>query len=473
MKLIKASLTTSIMSAIIMAAIALNFQPARAMGVKEAVSTAMDAYIYGYPLITFDMARKQETNVSSADGEHSPMGQLIKMRKFLDVDNKCCAAPNQDTLYTIAWLDVEKEPYVFTLPDMGDRYYIMPLLDGYSEVIEVVSSLISEKGPKQYVITGPGWEGKIPQGFTQIASPTAMIWLLGRVYCTGTVEDYAAVVELQDKIQLLPLSAYGKPYTPPTGKIDPSFDMKTSVRKQVNALDINTYFDYLARLMKTNPPTPEDAEIVKSMATIGLVPGQDFDKEQLGFLDSAILKTVPKMAQLEMVLYLKKQKKTNGWLYFTKGVGNFGTDYLLRGMGNLLGPGWNRPGDAVYPLSTEDGDGHKYNGEKHNYVIHFEKGKLPPVDGFWSLTMYDKALFLVPNPSKRYNLSQKDTFIYNPDGSVDFYLQAESPGKEKEANWLPAPKGKFTLILRVYGPSKTPPSILDGSWEPPPVKRVN
>lgn len=472
MKLIKTSLTTSIMSTIIMAAITFIFQPVWAMGVKEAVSTAMDAYIYGYPLITFDMARKQQTNVSSADGEHAPMGQLIKMRKFLDVDNHCCAAPNADTLYTIAWLDVEKEPYVFTLPDMGERYYIMPLLDGYSEVFKVVSSLTSKEGPKKFVVTGPNWKGIVPEGFTQVASSTAMIWVLGRIYCTGTVDDYASVAELQDKIELIPLSEYGKPFTPLKAEIDPTFDMTTAVRKQVHAFDINTYFDYLARLMKTNPPKPEDAEIVQRMAKIGLVPGEDFDKEKLGFIDSAVLNTVPKMAQLEMALYLKKQETTNGWLYFTDGVGNFGTNYLLRGMANLLGPGWNRPEDAVYPLSQKDAEGDKYNGAKHDYIIHFDKGQLPPVDAFWSLTMYDKDLFLAPNSIDKYNLSQNDNFNFNEDGSVDFYLQAESPGKDKVSNWLPAPKGRFSLILRVYGPRKNAPSILDGTWQPPPVTQV-
>jgi hypothetical protein len=443
------------------------------VSIKEAMSIAIDAYVYGYPLITFDMARRQQTNVVTPGAEQAPMGQLIKMRKYLDVDNHCCAAPNADTLYTLAWLDVAKEPYVFTMPDMGDRYYIMPMLDGYSEVFKVVSSLNSERGTLKYIITGPGWEDTVPEGFTRISSPTAMVWLLGRVYCTGTVEDYAAVAGLQDDIELYPLSSYGQAYIPPKAEVDASFDMQTAARKQVNALDIETYFNYLAQLMVANPPKPVDKEIVARMAKIGMVPGKKFDKEKLGFIDSTLLNTVPKIALLEMVHYLKKQKTVNGWLYFTEGVGNFGTNYLLRAAGNLLGPGWNRPEDALYPLSNKDSNGDKYNGKKYNYIIHFEKGQLPPVDAFWSLTMYDSDLFFVSNSIDRYNISQSDEFITNPDGSVDFYIQAESPGKEKEANWLPAPKDKFTLILRVYGPSKTPPSILDGSWTPPPVKRNN
>jgi hypothetical protein len=173
-----------------------------------------------------------------------------------------------------------------------------------------------------------------------------------------------------------------------------------------------------------------------------------------------------------MGVLLKKQKTTNGWLYFTKGVGNFGTDYRLRGMANLLGPGWNRPQDAVYPLSQKDANGDEYNGAENKYVMRFEKGQMPPAEAFWSLTLYDTDFFFVPNAINRYELSQRNQFITNPDGSVDLYLQAESPGKDKEANWLPAPKGKFDLVLRIYSPRETPPSILDGTWTPPPVKRV-
>jgi hypothetical protein len=173
-----------------------------------------------------------------------------------------------------------------------------------------------------------------------------------------------------------------------------------------------------------------------------------------------------------MVERLKEQKTTNGWLYFTSGVGNFGTDYLLRAMANGLGPGWNRPQDAVYPLSQKDANSDEYNGAEHKYLIHFEKGQFPPVKAFWSLTMYDPEFFFVPNPINRYDLSQRNKFITNPDGSVDMYLQPESPGESKEANWLPAPRGKFALVMRLYWPTQTLPSILDGTWIPPPVKRV-
>jgi len=438
----------------------------------EAVSIAMDAYIYGYPLVTFDMVRRQQTNVATPDAEHAPLRQIIKMRTYPAVDNHCCAAPNADTLYTEVWLDVSKEPWVFSIPDMGDRYYMMPMLDGWSNVFAAPSARTNGGKPQTYVITGPGWSGALPQGVTEAKSPTGMVWILGRIYSTGTPDDYAAVHALQDKFSVVPLSAYGKPYAPPPAKVDTDIDMKTAVRKQVNSLDIDAYFNALARLMKTNPPTAQDAPIVARMAKIGLIPGQDFDPRKLGLLDREAIKTVPKLALLEMGLMLKREPTTNGWLYFTKGVGDFGTDYRLRGMANLLGPGWNRPADAVYPLSQRDADGDEYNGAEHSYVMRFEKGQLPPAEAFWSLTMYDTEFFFVPNAINRYDLGGRNRLSANPDGSVDFYLQAASPGADKEANWLPAPKGKFNLVLRIYAPRETPPSILDGSWTPAAVKKA-
>jgi hypothetical protein len=504
----------------LLAVVAVQVTRTPSLHTEGAVRAAVDAYIYGYPLITFDMARRQQTNVEKPDEQHAPMNQMINMRTYLPIDNHCCAAPNADTLYTLAWLNVYDEPLIISIPEISNRYYIVPFLDGFSEVIKVISSINDGAKAQTLAITGPGWSGTLPEGVTEVKSSTAIVWLLGRIYSTGTAEDYKAVNDIQDQFEIVPLSAYGKPYTPPSGKVDPDFDMKTAARALVNSMDIYSYFDYLARLLKTNPPKPEDAEMVEKLVKIGLVPGedfdpstlraldnetvesisavaegelgtkpavharphfsqgvgviaeQDFDISKLGSLDKTLIKLAPKIGLLKMAIKLKRAETTNGWLYFTEGVGNWGTNYVLRGMGNLLGPGWNRAEDAVYPLALKDEDGNAYDGSRYNYVMHFEKGGLPPVDGFWSLTMYDTDLFFVPNAIDRYALSQRDTFVTNADGSIDLYLQTESPGNDREANWLPAPRGEFKLVLRVYGPSKTPPSILDGSWTPPAVKRV-
>jgi hypothetical protein len=245
--------------------------------------------------------------------------------------------------------------------------------------------------------------------------------------------------------------------------------MKTAVREQVNRMDATSYFTLLAELMKTNPPTAADAPMVAKMAKIGLVPGQDFDASKL---DSGAAQSVPKMAQEKIMGHMKDAGSlVNGWTFTTK-AGVYGTDYLQRAFVTAIGLGANRPHDAVYPTSEADAEGQPYDGSK-KYVMHFDKGQTPPAEGFWSLTMYDGDYFFVDNPLNRYTLSSRFPFKSNADGSLDFYIQNESPGKDKEANWLPAPPGKFILMLRLYWPNEKPPSIIDGSWKIPPVRVVS
>ena len=253
-----------------------NTQPTgqKAPGAEQAVGDAIDIYVYGYPLVTMDMTRRQMTNVATPDGTHSPMGQLVKLRTYPPVEMHTVTAPNADTLYTTAWIDVTNEPWIFSVPDMGDRYYLLPMLSGWTDVFQVPGKRTTGGKAQKYAITGPTWSGTLPAGVTEYKSPTGLVWILGRIYCTGTPADYAAVHALQDKFSLVPLSSYGKPYTPLPGTVDAAFDMKTGVRDQVDALSVNDYFNYLARLMKTNPPAAADAPIVEKMKAIGLGAGE-------------------------------------------------------------------------------------------------------------------------------------------------------------------------------------------------------
>jgi len=337
-------------------------------------------------------------------------------------------------------------------------------------VFQSPGSRTTGTGAQTYAITGPGWTGTLPAGVTEYKSPTSLVWMLGRIYCTGTPEDYAAVHALQDQCKLVPLSAWGKDYAPPAGTVDPRVDMKTAVREQVNALDAVSYFTLLAELMKTNPPTPADADTVARFARIGLVPGQDLDKTKL---KADFVARIPHIAFDRIMLQLKvgkSVKNVNGWLYDTV-TGLYGTDYLNRALVTAIGLGANLPQDAIYPMSLKDADGSDYEG-KNKYVMRFAKGQLPPVKGFWSLTMYDADFFFVANPLNRYSISARQKLKENADGSTDLYIQNESPGADRESNWLPAPKGKFQLMLRLYWPTETPPSIIDGTWSPPPAKKV-
>jgi hypothetical protein len=431
---------------------------------------ATDAYIYGYPLVTMEMTRRVITNVAVPEGTRAPMGQIIKLREYPNSSFRDVTAPNADTLYTTAFFDVGKEPWVLSIPDMQGRYSLMPMLDGWTTVFQVPGKRTTGTAAQTYAITGPGWKGTLPAGVKEYKSPTSIVWLLGRIYCTGTPEDYAAVHKLQDEFKLVPLSSYGKPYTPPQGTVDPSIDMKTAVREQVNKMDATAYFTLLSKLLKDNPPTAADAPQIAKFAKIGIVPGQDFDASKL---KADFVKRVPEVAFDRIMIQFKinkDMKDENGWGFTTK-TGIYGTDYLMRALVTAIGLGANRPQDAVYPTSLKDSEGRKYSGA-NNYVMRFPKGQLPPTSGFWSLTMYNSDYFFVPNPINRYSISARQALKANPDGSTDLYIQKESPGADKESNWLPAPPGDFVLMLRMYWPNEKSPSIINGSWKIPPVKKA-
>ena len=443
----------------------------------EAREVAIESYIYAYPLITMEITRRASTNVEKPEGSHAPMGQFARLRNYPAVDDHTVTAPNADTLYTVAWLDVSKEPWIVSIPDMKGRYFLFPMLDGWTNVFQDPGKRTTGTKAQKYAISGPGWSGTLPQGITEYKSQTGMVWVLGRIYCTGTPEDYKAVHALQDQVSAVPLSAYGKPYTPVPGTVDPAIDTKTAVRNQVNAMDAASFFKLFAQLLKTNPPASEDAPMVAKLAKIGIVPGQDFDASKLDPDVAKGLAAAPKPAQDKIMAWMKEgiaagdSKLEDGWLFTIK-TGLYGTNYRQRALITAIGLGANRPQDAVYPTSEGPDIVKKYTGE-HKYIMHFNKGEMPPVDGFWSLTMYDTDYFFVPNALNRYTLSQRNKFKTNADGSVDLYVQHDSPGKDKEGNWLPSPANGFVLMMRLYWPKEKPPSLLDGTWKIPQVKEAS
>jgi hypothetical protein len=431
---------------------------------------ASEAYVYGYPLVTMEMTRRIMTNVAAPAGTRGPMGQWIKARQYPDASFRDVTAPNADTLYTIIWLDLGNEPWIISLPDMKGRYALFPMLDGWTTVFQVPGKRTTGTGAQTYAITGPGWTGTLPPGVTEYKSRTNIVWFLGRIYCTGTPQDYAEVHALQDQMSAVPLSAYGRPYTPPPGRVDPSIDMRTAVRDQVNGMTAVQYFTLLAELMKRNPPAPADAPHIARFARMGLVPGQDFDASKLR---ADFASRIPSVSFDRIMLQFRINaavKDINGWNYTTR-TGIYGTDYLMRALITAIGLGANRPQDAVYPTSLKDADGNEYSGA-NRYVMRFPPGQLPPAEGFWSLTMYDADYFFVANPINRYSISARQDLKRNPDGSVDLLIQNASPGADREANWLPAPTGKFILMLRLYWPREADPSILDSTWTIPPVSKA-
>ena len=441
------------------------------VGPTEAGAIAEEVYVYGYPLVTLEMTRRATTNTTAPAGLRAPMGQFAHAREYPPIAYRDIPGANADTLYSSAWLDLAREPYVLKIPHAQGRYFMVPILDGWTDVFQSPGTRTTGDNAQTYVITGPKWKGELPKGATQYKSATNMVWVVGRTYTTGTEQDYDKVHSFQDQLTLIPLSASGKQYTSPNGKVDPEIDMKTPTKDQVIKMDAAAYFKLLATLMKDNPPTPADAPMVAQMAKIGLVPGNDWD---ISALDPAIAQevaTAPKAALAKIMAFAPNAGKVvNGW-QITQPAGVYGTEYLRRAFLNFLGPGWNLPEDAVYPIARADGEGKTLSGA-YQYMVHFAKGQQPPVKGFWSLTMYDPEGFFVANPLNRVALSQRSEFNFNEDGSLDIYIQKDLPGKDKEANWLPSPEGNFGLMLRLYWPNEKAPSILDGSWTPPPVRSV-
>ncbi|MBS0288644.1 MAG: DUF1254 domain-containing protein [Proteobacteria bacterium] len=431
----------------------------------QALELGTEVYIYAYPLITMEFTRRVMTNVETVENLRAPMGQFVNAREYPNASFRDVTAPNADTLYSSAWIDVGQEPYILQVPDEGDRYYLMPMLSGWTEVFSDPGTRTTGTKAQSFAIVGPKWTGSLPEGVKEYKSSTNLVWILGRTYCTGSVEDYKIVHQLQDEYKLMPLSAYGKDYVPPKGKVDTSIDMKTPVRDQVNALSAKEYFNLLSLLLKSNPPVKEDIEIVEKMAKLGIKPGEAFDFNSVDpQLQKALEKSIT-IGQKTIIDHIKNASVIkNGWVYSIK-TGTYGTDYLQRAFVAAVGLGANRPQDAIYPIATEDSQGNKLNG-KNKYTMHFAPGKLPPVKGFWSLTMYDDKYFFTKNALNRYTVSPRDNLKKNEDGSVDLFIQHESPGKEKESNWLPAPEGDFILMLRFYWPEEV---LIKGMWMPPEV----
>ena len=430
-----------------------------------------DAYVFGYPLITVDQTRRVMTNVQNAGDERAPMGQFANMPGYPTAAFRDVTAPNANTLYSAAWLDLAAEPYVLSLPDEHGRYYLMPMLSGWTEVFRVPGTRTTGTGAQRYVLTGPLWRGtpKVPEA-TVIHAPTNIVWIIGRTFARDTRQDLAAVHRLQRQYTLVPLSKYGTAYAPTAGKVDPTIEMKTPVRDQVNALDVATYLARLAKLMKDNPPATADSAIVRRMASIGIVAGQPFDTSRVGAEGVAALEEVPKRGLERIVAYEKSVPVVNGWRYSTK-TGTYGTDYDLRAYITFVGLGANLPEDAIYPFTEVDANNQPLDGSRR-YVLHFDRGQQPPVKGkgFWSVTMYDSRYYFVANPINRYQISPKQSPVtYNGDGSLDLYLQHDEPAAAVRKNWLPAPTGHFILMLRMYEPDD---GVIDGSWKPPAVTEL-
>jgi hypothetical protein len=451
--------------------------PAHTLTPEEAKAIAMDAYIYGYSLITTDVTRVQMSNVPKVEGLHAPAGQFINVPRYPPADYRGVSAPNADTLYSLAWLDLGEEPWVFSHPDMGKRYFLFPMYSLWMPVIESAGSRTTGEQAQSFLISGPGWSGEVPAGMTHIEVPTRYMVILGRTYADGTEADYKAVNALQAQYDLKPLSAVGNAdYVYEAPPVDPRPGFSMTDKPQQVILDMGTkgYFDRMTQLMcKDAPPAPEDAPMLAKMAKIGIEPCKPFDMDALAAPVRAVLKDLPQTT-LEQIEADKPKlgEVVDGWI-ISKGLGDYGSDYVKRAVVAAFGWPANLEKDAVYPYTEVDSTGATLSGA-NKYTLTFAKAQTPPVDGFWSITMYeiDNGWWFVPNALNKFTVSPRDDLTYNADGSLTLYFQHASPGKDKQANWLPAPKGDFIPMLRMYWPKEKSPSIIDGTWTPPKVEKV-
>ena len=428
----------------------------------------VQAYVYAYPMIMMEVTRRVSTNVEAAVGVKAPMNQFVHLRAFPDHNFKEVVRPNADTLYSILWFDVSKEPQILSTAGTGGRYYQLPLLDMWTDVIAAPGSRTTGTGAANYAIVGPNWKGTLPQGVEAIRSPTSIGWLIGRTQTDGAA-DFKNVHKMQDGYKVTPLSHWGKSYKAPAkSPVNLTWDMTTPPPVQIANMSAKTFFELFAELLKDNPPHELDWNMVSLLEQIDLVPGEYFNFSNLAEHEQEALELAVGDAQ-KLIAQKQTGESINGWAIARDVMGNYGNSYLQRAYIALIGLGANVPEDAVYPITNVDSDGKPYNGS-HRYVLHFNKNELPPVRGFWSLTMYDHEMYMVDNPIGRYAIGDRDNLQFNQDGSLDIYIQHESPGRNKEANWLPAPSDDFDMVLRAYWPTM---ELLTGDWNPPPVKRID
>jgi hypothetical protein len=447
--------------------------PASAQNVsgQEAHEIAKDAYVYAYPMVLTHTTLQQLTNFAEplAGRGFGPPNQFNHIRAFPNPADKVVIRANVDTLYSPATLDLRAGPMVLSVP-ATDRYFQLPMLSLWTDVFAVPGTRTTGKNTaRDFLVVGPRWRGDAAVGLEVIKSPTRYVWIIGRTQTNGAA-DYENVHKVQDGFKLTPLSAWGKgTYVAPKGEVDPGIDMKTPPPEIVDQMDAATFFGRFAEMLKDNPPNQVDYPMIHRLERVGFEVGQSFD---LKAAPLNIRQAFERAYGDGKALVLAEGKKAagigrKGWIYTTRS-GAYGVDYLYRAAIAQCCVGENLPQDAIYPSLSTDSEGRPLDGD-NQYVLHFAKGKLPPVDAFWSVTAYDIGGYFIPNALERQAIGDRDKLVANADGSLDLYIQADSPGKEKEANWLPVGQAPFTLLMRLYSPR---PEVLDGTWTPPPVDRV-
>ncbi len=433
----------------------------------EARELAVETYVYAYPMILTELTRRLAMSAPAG-----AMNRINHRREFPNPASTSVVRPNADTLYSAVWFDVSKEPQVFTVPNSQGRYFLLQFMDLWTDTFAVPGTRTTGGQAQTIVLAGAEWHGEVASNALLIRSPTAMGWMIGRVQTNG-VDDYASVHEFQNGMSLQPMSGYAHPQAmsddPPTRTpVDPSWRVSTPPVVLIESLSAQQFFEMFAELMKRNPPHANDYSMIHRMARLGIVPTRSFSFDAAPAEVQQALQAAASTALPAIKLGLGGVGVVkNGWRIAA--MGTYGTDYLARARIAHGALGANPVEDALYPSALADTSGKPFSSD-HRYVLHFSKEQLPPVRAFWSLAMYDQRQLFSANPIDRYSIGDRDTLKFNEDGSLDLYIQRESPGAARESNWLPAPaQGNFSMTLRLYWPKA---DALNGSWVPPAVQQV-
>ena len=434
---------------------------------QYAYTLGVQAYIYGFPYVYMTELRWNQVAATVAPNlPHMAVNHFWHNQVMGEPQSQAGGSPNNDTLYSIAWLDLSKEPVILTVPDLGDRYYTMEIAGFDSDNFAYVGMRTTGTKAGNYAIVGPSWSGTLPAGVQQLTpSPTPSAFILGRTLLRGP-DDLPAVRAIMAQYKLTPLSLWGKPEAnaPESYDVLKPFDRKTDPLAEWKTMNA---------AMAENPPPSRHEVLLKQFAQIGVGPGLD-----IAGLDSATKRGLQRAAVdgrklLETALLQgARQKNVNGWNYPPADMGRAGAkdDFVLRSaLQSMWGIVANDPAEAIYLNTSNDSEGKPLTGA-NGYIVHFQKGGLPPARAFWSITLYDSRHNLVANPIKRYSIGDRDKIKFNGDGSLDIYVQQSSPGPDKEANWLPSPPQNFNLVMRAYLPGV---EMQEQRWTPPPVQKIN
>lgn len=452
-------------------------QEARA---AEAAQIAEQAYVYGYPLVLGELHRLSMSNVAKAAGPRAPLNSFWHARRLPPAGEAHPWVVDADTLVSAAWLDLGREAMLFVQPDMGRRWFSFSVHSLWMQPLLALGT--AEAKGLRVLLAGPEWQGSVPKGARLVRSPTRYVAIVGRIQTSGSDADLRSVQALQNRLRLVPQTVRARPGE----RTAPSLDDSTVIgpadppQQALQALDISAYFNLLARLLgATAPPVAADAPMLQTMARIGLEPGKPFSLDAMEPAVQQALQRIPARAKERLAAYRPQLfANVDGWQVALE-PGDFGTDYLRRAaVAAVAWPGWPAPQQLLQMSTQVDAEGRALSGA-HDYLLSFARGRQPPADAFWSLTLEadaDGRRSFVANSADRIGLGSRDKLPVDADGALALQLQNLSPGLDHATRWLPAPKGDFVLTLRLYAPRGTPPSALppgQGSWSPPPVRRID